>query len=333
MRNVSTSKRLALLLAIVIAPAAALGWGGSMHRVISKVAAFSVPEEMEGWNAYAPILSYHSIDPDLWKNGDPNEPPRHFIDLERYAEIPVMELPRDLAEVQGITHRKIKRDDGIVPWVVLELQNRLTQAMADGDWYEAASVAAAMGHYVGDLHQPLHTAENYDGAMTVNHGVHMRWELGLPDRYWRRGMVFPGEVEYLPDIWPAMLGWIEESHSHFEEILAADRAARHAAGGSVESARYFEALWDESGMLFRKQVSESKDHLASLWYTAWVDAGRPEIPEPPEGISRDTIWQKKHPGKGAGSGTPFFIAFGLLVLVIIGMSFWKQRKSVLGRRC
>ena len=30
--------------------------------------------------------------------------------------------------------------------------------------------------------------------------------------------------------------------------------------------------------------------MASLWYTAWVNAGRPEIPPPPKEISQRSVW-------------------------------------------
>jgi hypothetical protein len=37
-------------------------------------------------------------------------------------------------------------------------------------------VAADIGHYVADMHQPLHLTRNYNGQLTGNYGIHARYE-------------------------------------------------------------------------------------------------------------------------------------------------------------
>ena len=56
--------------------------------------------------------------------------------------------------------------------------------------------------------------------------------------------------------------------------------AKRAANGRIDTERYYRKLWELTGDLVVRQISDAASHLSSLWYTAWVDAGQPAIPEP-----------------------------------------------------
>lgn len=305
-------------LVLLAAPLAAAGWGGRLHMDISRAAARAVPEEMDAWQKYARFMASHSIQPDLWKGVDSLEDYRHFIDLESYAPLIVTNLPADRTAVDPLLADTAK-PHGYVPWVILDLQARLTAAMTARQWVEAARLAAAQGHYVGDLHQPLHTTENYDGQHSGQGGVHLRWEVQMPNVYWRSGMMPEVRVEYLSNVWPAILGWLEQSHSRIPEILAADDEATRQTEFNVESRAYYVHLWQVSSNLFIEQTHLGACHLGSLWYTAWVDAGRPEIDPPPETLTEASIWKPSSP-TGDHASWPFLVAFGVIALVIVLLS-------------
>lgn len=316
---------LVLLLALFL-PISVLGWGGRLHIDISRRAAQIVPEEMAAWRAYANLMANGSFRPDLWKGDDQTEGPRHYVDIERYAEIGAKNLPRNYADLSRMTSRRHTPRSGIAPWVILELQERLTAAMATNDWDEAAVVAAAMGHYVADVHQPLHTTENFDGATGEGRGVHLRWEIEMPGIYWRTSMLAPDEPNYVEDAWPFILGFIKESHEDVNAILDADEKARAATGGNTESRAYYGKLWELSEDIFVRQASLAARNLASLWYTAWMDAGRPKIPRPQQQISEATIWRQKPPQE-VPSAWPFFIAFITAAIVIVWLSARKKKPA------
>lgn len=312
-----------LLVALVCAPSSVSAWGGRVHVDISRKAAQSVPDDMDVWRRYAGLMADGSYRPDLWKSNDPTEGPRHYIDVERYAQFGVTNLPRDIAELSSIPQYKPR--SGIAPWTILELQGRLTAAMASNDWEEAAEVAAAMGHYVGDIHQPLHTTHNFDGAMADSVGVHLRWESQMPSHHWKSSFVRPGRSGYVKDVWAAILKWTDASHARYDAILEADVKARAAANGNVESRLYYGKLWEYSSDIFIEQTSFAAENLASLWYTAWVDAGRPSIPPPPEKISEASVWRLKA-SRDVPSAWPFFVTFIVAAIVVVWMSVRKQKK-------
>lgn len=305
-------------LLILAAPMAASGWGGRLHMDISRAAARAVPEEMEGWRKYAKFMASHSIQPDLWKGFDSTEDSRHFIDLESYAPLSATNLPLDRAAAEARLAGQSK-PHGYVPWVILDLQARLTAAMAAGQWVEAARIAAAQGHYVGDLHQPLHTTENYDGQHSGQGGVHLRWEVGMPNEYWRSGLMPEARVDYVSNLWPAILGWLGQSHARIPEVLDADDQAARQTEFNVESRAYYFHLWQASSNLFIEQTHLAACRLGSLWYTAWVDAGRPAIDPPPETLSEASIW-KPASTTGEHASWPFLVAFGVIALVIVLLS-------------
>ncbi len=179
----STRSHLALTICLALHPALVLGWGSHLHGDINRGAALYVPDEMAGWRAYANVLAAHGSDPDYWKETDRAERPRHYIDLELYGDPSSLALPRNHAKLPPLVKKELSLQRGVLPWVAMAVQERLTQSMRDGNWSEAARLAAALGHYVADSHQPLHCTENHDGQFTGNDGIHMRWEieLVLPD--------------------------------------------------------------------------------------------------------------------------------------------------------
>ena len=42
---------------------------------------------------------------------------------------------------------------------------------------------------------------------------------------------------------------------------------------------YLDGMWLQLGGLISRLMSDAARDTASLWYTAWVAAGRPEVPE------------------------------------------------------
>jgi len=314
-----------ILLLVISIPLCAFGWGGRTHISINRIATMMAPDEMEGWDAYADILANGGYVPDLWKGDDPDESPRHYIDIESYEGVNIKDFPRDFDQIKQMGKVRADHINGIAPWIILELQKRLTGAMASNDWPQAAAVAAAMGHYVGDTHQPLHTTENYDGITPISKGVHLRWEVTMPTHYMKKGLLRPTrKTEYLPDVWPVILDWIDTAHSKYMDILEADDEAFAAANGNVESTIYYDVLWDRSGKIFLDQVIASEEHLSDMWYTAWVDAGRPKIPPPPETIPQTSIWTRKSV-RQTSSSWPFLVAFAIIGVVVIALSYRRRR--------
>ncbi len=295
-----------------------------MHGEICRAAAEAVPEEMAAWRAYGDLLGRYSVFPDVWKEADAAEGPRHYIDLERFGGLAATDLPADRSRLRGISARSIVTEDGLLPWVIMDIERRLTSAMASNEWTEAAALATALGHYVGDLHQPLHTTEHYDGQKSPIGGVHLRWEEHMPARHWTSSLMEPDPGVYLPDPWDSVRRWVAQSHSQYEAIHEADREAAAASGNNYESEAYFGRLWDRTKDILVPQVNRAATDLSSLWYTAWVNAGRPAIPPPPNSLPAGSIWAAAPPRAPAPAWT-YGLAFLFIALLILFLSVRGKR--------
>ena len=300
--------RLAGLLAILATNAFA--WGGRVHMDINRAAALNVPDDMAAWRDYAKILGRESIRPDLWKGADDTEGPRHYLDAELYQPVAITNLPEN---------RRGAAENGILAWVIMDVEDRLTQAMTSNDWEAATRYAAALGHYVADAHQPLHITEHYDGSPGADgKGIHMRWEEQMPFFFWKAEAIKAGPAQYIKDPWNTVLQQLSQAHARYREIYEADHEATEVADGEIGSSEYDRAMWKRTENLFEEQVSAAVTDLSSLWYTAWVKAGRPAIPEPPETISESSIWKDQPAGAIAGSSHPFLLALagaGVIILI------------------
>jgi hypothetical protein len=190
----------------------------------------------------------------------------------------------------------------------------MSGAMRDGEWTNAVRFAGALGHYVADLHQPLHCTENFDGRETGNDGIHLRWESEMPTRIGPRTR--PHEAmpaDYLAHPWTNILAWAQASHELVPHILEADDTAMRTTGYDIESDDYYRTLWAESGDVFVSQSALAATHLGSLWYTAWIDAGRPPIPRPPLTITTASI----HP-LPPRTWIPQYGSWGVLLVISAG---------------
>ncbi|MBK9253882.1 MAG: hypothetical protein IPM42_00190 [Saprospiraceae bacterium] len=74
-------------------------WGFYGHRLINRMAVFTLPTEMIGF--YKKNIEYiteHAIDPDKRRYATKHEAVRHYIDIDHWDKIPFTEVPRDFEE-------------------------------------------------------------------------------------------------------------------------------------------------------------------------------------------------------------------------------------------
>ena len=268
------------LLLLSAAPPPARAWSGKHHYTINRAAISAVPQELlaAGWKWYAQPMAFPGIYPDLWKGPDPEEGPRHYFEPDRLPRrFDLQSLTRD--EAAELKRLRISREDlGEAPWAIADLADRMTEGMRKGDWMDAARAGATLGHYVGDIHVALHCTKNFNGQETRQHGVHTRIESDMAKAFIRPEDLDPPPAEYLPDVFHAALSWIADSYALVPVWLEADIRATAAAGDRTDTEDYYTELWAILGDSVKDRQAQAVSHLASIWYTAWVDAGRPAIP-------------------------------------------------------
>lgn len=268
-------------------------WGFLVHRTVVQLAIYELPASMKAffWKNRDSVVS-QSIRPDVRRNTDRTEGPRHFIDLEAYGDSAGWKMPMTLPEAIGRYTLDTLHKYGYVPYVVLEMKDRLTEAFRKGDRDSILFYAIDLGHYIGDANVPLHTAINYDGQLSGQRGIHALWESTVPDQLMDGYKLRDGhKAQYLSD--PAASIWqsVRRAHDLLPQMFEEERQASAGVPDSVKyrvehrygrdikvyTPAFAKIYGPRLGSTVNDQLLHSADQIADFWYTAWVDAGRPDL--------------------------------------------------------
>jgi hypothetical protein len=268
-------------------------WGFFAHQKINYYAVFLLPPEMMVlYKQHLSFLSEHAVDPDKRRYAVTEEGPRHYIDIDHYGSYPFDSLPRKWEEAVAKYGEDTLQQHGIVPWWLQIMQHRLTNAFREKDQAKILKLSAEIGHYLADAHVPLHTSRNHNGQLTSQQGIHGFWESRIPellaDKEWN---FFIGKADYIKN--PAGFIWkrILESAAAADTVLQAEReltakfpadkkfAFENRNGVIVRqySTSFSKAYNTMLNGMIERRMRQSVYAVASFWYTAWVDAGQPDL--------------------------------------------------------
>ena len=268
-------------------------WGFYGHQKINYYAVFLLPPEM--LVLYKPNIQFltdHAVDPDMRRYAVAAEAPKHYIDIDFYGKYPYPELPRKYDDaVKKFTEDSVVAN-GIVPWWIQIMQQRLTNAFKEKNQAKILKLSAEIGHYIADSHVPLHASSNHDGQKSNQKGIHGFWESRVPELLAEKEFDFMiGKAAYIPNIadyvWARVLesGAACDSVLNFEATLtkqfAADKkyAFEERSGKMMRqySSGFTIAYNQMLGGMVERRMRLSIESIASFWYTAWVNAGQPDL--------------------------------------------------------
>jgi hypothetical protein len=271
-------------------------WGFLVHRTVHQLAVYRLPKQMQSF--FYKNLDYlveHAPRPDQRRSQDPTEASKHFIDLDAYFDSsPQSPYPLPLRWEDAV--KKYSRDTlekyGYVPYHIITMKNRLTEAFRARNRDSILFYATDIGHYIGDANVPLHTTLNYDGQLTNQKGLHSLWESVVPEIELEHYKLYSRhDAAYLPDPAQTVKACILRSFLMVGDVLAKET---EVSKGFTDSTKYrwqtrrgrevrsytseFAKAYNKAlGNTINKQLLLSSEMIADFWYTAWVDAGRPEL--------------------------------------------------------
>jgi hypothetical protein len=216
----------------------------------------------------------HASDPDLKAKEDRKERPRHFTEAEAYDHYPFLQFRKEfVVERLGPSRAQIRH--GTVLWQIDRFTRYLEQDFRRSDWREANHDAVYLAHYAADLTQPLHTVMNYDGQQTGQRGIHARFEVGLVDLLADRWVLRSPPAAVIPNLRARIFEEFINSYRKSQAIFAADRRVR--ASIPYTSPQFLAAFSKGAGPIAKAQLEDAASFVGSLWYTAWVRAGKPDL--------------------------------------------------------
>lgn len=198
-------KHLTLVLVLMVNGSTAWAWGKRGHQIVASAASIVVSGEPDSafMRAISFDMGYYANIPDfMWKKPATYdvEWTEHFQDLEvftrAFAKQPDVKKPFELSRKDfDAKFPDVPNRWGRAYWRIREMEEKLQKVTVQlkelkeekGKERQALqekwiNLAGPMAHYVGDLCQPLHVTENYNGEMTDQKGIHHYFEEVVVDQ-------------------------------------------------------------------------------------------------------------------------------------------------------
>jgi hypothetical protein len=270
-------------------------WGFFGHKRINRVAIFTLPPQMFGfYKEHIEYMTEHAVDPDKRRYAMEGEAQCHYIDIDHYAKLgedPFSIVPRRWYDAVEKFSEDTLQAYGIVPWHLTVMKSKLTRAFENKNVDLILKYSADIGHYVGDAHVPLHTTENYNGQMTGQRGIHGLWESRLVEINEGDYDYFVGKAKYIDKLndwsWEIVKGSHHALDSVFgfekqlTESFPKDKKYAYEQRGNTTVQTYSYAFSQAYHKMLDGQVERrlkaSIISVGSIWYSAWVDAGQPDL--------------------------------------------------------
>ena len=172
------------------------------------------------------------------------------------------------------------------------MQKRLTTAFKKGNTDSILFYAADLGHYIEDMNVPLHTSLNYDGQLTNQKGLHALWESVVPEiEISNYNLSTKHNAKYIKNkekaVWtavrrshkllPGVFGKETEITKQFTDATKYRIQKRNGKDVKYYTTAFAKAYADALGNTINDQLIYSANMVTDFWYTAWVNAGQPDL--------------------------------------------------------
>lgn len=267
-------------------------WGFFAHKRINRVAVFTLPKAMAGfYKVNIDFITEHAVDPDKRRYVDSLEGPRHFFDVDHYGRRPFMKIPvRWKLAVKKYSEDTLKKY-GTVPWEIQYQYYRLVDDFKKHDTTDILKTSANLGHYIADAHVPLHLTQNYNGQLTHQDGIHALWESRVPELFSDRYNYYVGRARYIENPLNEAFKICRSSYNCVDSVLRFDRMIAKSFPGDTKyemvkhgnrngqdySEAYTKAYHTALKGMVQRRMRSAILEIGSFWYSAWVDAGQPDL--------------------------------------------------------
>ncbi len=267
-------------------------WGFFAHKRINRIAVFTLPPDMIGfYKKHIEYITEQAVGPDRRRYAVEGEAPKHYIDIDHYGENPFEVMPKQWKDAVAKYSEDTLMAYGIVPWNINRVASSLTDAFREENPEKILRLSADLGHYIADSHVPLHCTENYNGYLTNQVGIHAFWESRLPELFADNFDLFTGRSIYIENILDKAWETVEASFNAKDSVLLfeaqlnsqfpPDKKFTFENRGQMLTKAYSEEYclsYDKMlNAMVERRMKASIITTGSMWYTAWVNAGQPDL--------------------------------------------------------
>jgi hypothetical protein len=256
---------------------AAIGWAGEAQawdeaaaRMFVEKAIDALPKQMKKfYEQRSELLLQQILDPVQMEN-------RLLFEMDRLGEFPFIDIP-ETRESAVRKYGETLEEAGDLPWRIVETYEKLIEAFQNMDIAAIETLSAEVAFQIGELHNPVNVSQYGDGEPIDQHGLRERFDERLLEVYGGKldfdtptSIYLDRPTEYVFNIARRAYIWVDN-------ILLHDYIARQ--GVASYDRFYYEGLWLRASVIINQMMQSLSRDAASFWYTAWVKAGKPELPK------------------------------------------------------
>ncbi len=236
-------------------------------------------------------LTEHAISADKRRYVDSTEAPHHFLNADHYGKDPFKHIPQNWYDAAKKYTADTLNKYGTVPWTIQYNYYKLVKAFKAHDTTAILNTSANLGHYIADAHVPLHLTQNYNGQLTDQTGIHALWESRIPELFGDKYNYYVGKARYIENPLTEAFKICRSSFKsvdtvlRFERMLSksfpADKKYEMIKHGKKEVKDYSVAYASAYNKMLKGMIEcrmrSAILAVGSYWYSAWVDAGQPDL--------------------------------------------------------
>ncbi|MEP6466438.1 MAG: zinc dependent phospholipase C family protein [Parafilimonas sp.] len=268
-------------------------WGFYVHETATQLAIYQLPKQLRKFFfSNIDSLTINAIRPDKRRYTDKTEGPKHFIDLENYGADAINTMPHDWQIAVAKYSLDTLKRYGYVPYQVLIEYDSLIHAFKQKNTDSIILYADDMAHYIEDANVPLHTTNNYDGQLTNQKGIHALWESAIPElELSNYNLHSKHKAIYIKNKSAAVWNAVQRAHALLPELFEKEK---EVSKKFPDSSKYIEKRYYGKktkvytkafaiqyaaalGSTINNQLINSANMVADFWYSAWIDAGKPNL--------------------------------------------------------
>jgi len=288
-------KRISVIAFILISSLTAqplFAWGFFGHKRINRMAVFTLPPEMiTFYKHHISFIVNNAINPDQRRYAVKGEAERHYIDLDIYGKEAYNTIPHKWNDAVKMYSEDTLKAYGIVPWHIELMKYRLTNAFRKRDVEQILKMSAEIGHYIGDCNVPLHTTHNYNGQYSNQYGIHGFWESRCVELFSDDYDYYMDRARYIENTQERAWQAVTQAHIALDSVFQTEHALTNEMGEDKKwsfEARFGRTIktysYDFSYRFHQRlngqierQMRAAIQMIGDFWYTAWVDAGQPDL--------------------------------------------------------
>jgi hypothetical protein len=248
-----------------------LAWNDTARRLLLVKAIDALPKPLKGFYEDNKASMSEAV-------GDPSRfGTRALFEVDKLEPFPFDSLPSDRTLAERKYGEDTLKETGDAPWKVIDSYKALVEAFKGGDFEKAIGVSEDIAYYVGELYDPPNVSKNGDGEPTGQLGLRERFDSRLMEAFGDKLKLATPTAIFLDRPAEYAVSIPRKSYIFVDNILYFD----YLSHKGVESYDrfYYEGMWLRAQPVIEQLLSGAALDAASFWYTAWVEAKKPDLPK------------------------------------------------------